>query len=108
MHHGIIAQNTTAQFVGVRMEFPLLSTKLFSPRLQPRLVARQRLAERMNSALTAPLTLISAPAGFGKTTMLAQWTPALNQAVPVAWVSLDEVDNDPVRFWHYVVAAVSQ
>lgn len=88
------------------MDTPLLGTKLFVPSLRPGLVARPRLVERLNSALTTPLTLVSAPAGFGKTTVLTQWANSLTPIAPLAWIQLDESDNDPVRFWEYFIAAV--
>ena len=83
---------------------PLLSTKLYIPPIGPTLVSRPRLIERLNEGLGRRLTLISAPAGFGKTTLLSEW--ARQSAVPVAWVSLDRGDSDPARFWAYFIAAV--
>ena len=88
------------------MESPLLSTKLFVPKPRDDLVVRPRLVERLNSALTAPLTLVSAPAGFGKTTVLAQWASSLTTKTPLAWIQLDDSDNDPVSFWDYFIAAL--
>lgn len=85
---------------------PLLATKLFVPRPRPGLVARPRLIERFNEALSSPLVLLSAPAGFGKTTILAQWIACLRPPRPVAWISLDEGDNEPARFWDYVLAGL--
>ena len=58
----------------------------------------------MNAGLNRKLTLVSAPAGFGKTTLLSEWVAGIER--PVAWVSLDEGDNDPARFWAYFVAAL--
>ncbi len=89
------------------METALLSTKLFVPSPRPGLVNRPRLIERLDAALNNPFTLVSAPAGFGKTTVLAQWIAGIKARLPVAWVSLDEGDNDPVRFWDYFIAAAS-
>ncbi len=88
------------------MAIPLVKTKLSVPPLRPALVARPRLIERLNDGLCAgrTLTLLSAPAGFGKTTLLGEWVAACDR--PVAWVSLDEGDDDPLRFWSYVVAAL--
>lgn len=83
---------------------PLLTTKLYIPPAGPTLVSRPRLVEQLNAGLRCRLTLLSAPAGFGKTTLLSEW--ARQSAVPVAWVSLDRGDNDPARFWAYFVAAV--
>jgi LuxR family transcriptional regulator, maltose regulon positive regulatory protein len=86
---------------------PLLATKLFIPSLRPQLVQRPRLLDRVQTGLLSKLTLISAPAGYGKTTLLSAWraTPT-GSAMPLAWVSLDAQDNDPTRFWTYVIAAL--
>jgi LuxR family maltose regulon positive regulatory protein len=89
---------------------PLLKTKLYIPPLRSELVSRPRLIERLDAALgqnggvARKLTLISAPAGFGRTTLLSEC--AARCGWPVAWVSLDEGDNDPTRFWAYFVAAL--
>src|SRR5262249_43676606 len=83
---------------------PLLTTKLYLPPARSHLVPRPRLIERLNEGLTRRLTLISAPAGFGKTTLLSAWIPQCPRCV--AWVSLDEGDNDPSRFWSYFISAV--
>lgn len=114
---------------------PLLLTKLYAPRLRTHRVSRPRLLARLNQGLTqGKLTLISAPTGFGKTTLLSEWlhsksgvgsreygvwsreyevrnrdyTPysLLHTPFKVAWLSLDKDDNDPVRFWTYVIAAL--
>ena len=113
----------------------LLATKLYIPPVRPKLVSRPRLIERLSAGLHRKLTLISAPAGFGKTTLLSEWVsdfrlpiadsrlatdddsienrkPVLSPAEAsqienrVAWLSLDEDDNDPARFLAYVVAAL--
>ena len=86
------------------MSIPLLQTKLYIPPPRPGLVSRPRLLERLDAGLHSKLTLISAPAGFGKTTLLSEWIA--NSERPVAWVSLDEGDNDPARFLAYFVAAL--
>jgi LuxR family maltose regulon positive regulatory protein len=83
---------------------PLLTTKLYVPPTRPELVSRPRLIERLNAGFHRKLTLISAPAGFGKTTLLSAWLA--EGEFPVAWVSLDASDNDPVRFFNYVIAAL--
>jgi LuxR family maltose regulon positive regulatory protein len=106
---------------------PLLTTKLYVPPPRPNLVARPRLIEALQAGLRGKLTLLSAPAGFGKTTLLAAWLHQLPivdcrlqigssdnlqstignmQSPRVAWVSLDTGDNDPPRFWSYVCAAL--
>ena len=83
---------------------PLLATKLYMPRLRPNMVSRPRLIERLSAGLHRKLTLISAPAGFGKSTLVSEWTLGLGR--PVAWLSLDEGENDPTRFLTYLVAAL--
>ena len=84
----------------------VLHTKLYLPTRRPHLVTRPRLVARLNEGLTRPLTLLSAPPGFGKTTLLSEW---LAQAKPrAAWLVLDADDNDPARFWSYFVAALQQ
>jgi LuxR family transcriptional regulator, maltose regulon positive regulatory protein len=88
------------------VETPLLATKLFVPGIRPGTVARPRLMRRLDSALTNSLTLVSAPAGFGKTTVLSQWIAEDGSPKPVAWVQLDEGDNDPVRFWDYFIGGI--
>ena len=111
---------------------PLLSTKLYIPRSRPKLVTRPRLIQQLNEGLhashTAGVTLISAPAGFGKTTLLSSWiydlrfasddlrlgsakevqieNPKSSIVNRVAWLSLDEEDNDPARFLAYLISAL--
>jgi ATP/maltotriose-dependent transcriptional regulator MalT len=85
----------------------LLATKLFVPPARATLVPRPRLFERLQAGLRDKLTLVAAPAGFGKTTLLSAWrATAEGSAAPLAWVSLDPADNDPLRFWSYVIAAL--
>lgn len=88
------------------METPLLITKLNVPPARPSLVSRQRLIERLQAGLSCNLILVSAPAGFGKTTILSEWTRCSQPQIAAAWLSIDEGDNDPVRFWDYFVAAL--
>ena len=89
------------------MARPLIATKLFVPKLRRGLVARPRLHEHLRRGAGARLTLVSAPAGFGKTTLLADWLgEAPNDDRSVAWLSLDPADNDPSSFWTYVVSAL--
>ena len=86
---------------------PLLETKLHVPRWRRSLVARPRLSERLSRGAESALTLVSAPAGFGKTTLLAEWLAAAPaDGRSVAWLSLDQRDNDPALFWTYLVAAL--
>src|SRR6266571_2711688 len=86
------------------MPTPILATKLYIPRLRPNVVSRPRLLERLNEGLHRKLTLISAPAGFGKTTLVSEWVEGIER--PAAWLSLDEGENDPARFLTYLVAAL--
>ena len=83
---------------------PLLATKLHVPRLRAQLVQRSRLTERLQYGVEGTLTLISAPAGYGKSVLLAQWLA--ESAMPVAWLSLGSEDNEPTRFLSYVISAL--
>ena len=88
---------------------PLVSTKLSPTRARPRLVERPRLAERLDPEAGRRLTLVSAPAGFGKTTLLGGWAAdRADKGRPVAWLSLDEGDSDPARFLSYLVSALGR
>jgi LuxR family maltose regulon positive regulatory protein len=124
-------------FYNGSMSTPILATKLYIPPPRPNVVLRPRLIERLNQGLQHKLTLISAPAGFGKTTLLSEWLASLetrdlrreagkadpvldndlnrtavqasslkSQTPKVAWLSLDEGDNEPARFLAYLVAAL--
>ena len=86
------------------MTMPILTTKLFIPPSRAKIVRRSRLVERLNEGLDRKLTVISAPAGFGKTTLVSEWVAGCERSV--AWLSLDEGDNDPTRFLTYLVAAL--
>src|SRR5436190_212981 len=88
------------------MATPILTTKLYIPPPPSKVVLRRRLIERLNEGLhrTPGVTLISAPAGFGKTTLVSAWVAGCDR--PVAWLSLDEGDSDPARFLTYLVAAL--
>lgn len=90
------------------MTTPLLQTKLYIPPVRPELVPRPRLIERLSAGIRSgrKLTLVSAPAGFGKTTCISEWVNALGW--PVAWLSLDPADDDPGRFFAYLLAAPQQ
>lgn len=83
----------------------LISTKLYIPSAKAKIVDRQRLTNRLMEGATCPgtLMLISGPAGFGKTTLLIEFIQKYGR--PVAWVSLDDADNDPIRFWTYLIKA---
>src|SRR5687768_11596408 len=83
---------------------PLLTTKLSIPPPRRALVVRARLLARLDAGLERALTLLSAPAGFGKTTLLSQWLQRVER--PVAWISLDARDDDPTLFMRYLVAAL--
>ena len=92
------------------MPAALLETKFYVPRPRRGLVPRPRLSERLDHGIASKLTLVSAPAGFGKTTLLTEWLAA-SPAAPgnerlAAWLSLDRADNDPASFWAYVIAAL--
>ena len=92
------------------MPAALLETKLYVPRSRRGLVPRPRLSERLDRGTASKLMLVSAPAGFGKTTLLTEWLAA-GPAAPAderlaAWLSLDRGDNDPASFWTYVIAAL--
>ncbi len=86
------------------MATPLLRTKFYIPPLQSGIVHRPRLIQKINEGLARKITLISAPVGFGKSTLLSEWIPTSRR--PVAWLSLEEADNDPIRFWAYFQAAL--
>src|SRR4030043_1357270 len=86
------------------MSTAILATKMYIPPPRAKIVLRPRLIEQLNEGLGCKLTLISASAGFGKTTLVSEWTASCGR--PVAWLLLDEGDNDPTRFLTYLVAAL--
>ena len=86
------------------MPIPILATKLFIPTPQSNGVVRPRLLAHLNEALHCKLTLISAPAGFGKSTLVSQWVSGCGR--PIAWLSLDKGDSNPIQFLAYLVAAI--
>jgi len=94
------------------MPAPILVTKLFIPATRPEIVSRQRLIERLNDGLSRKLTLISAPAGFGKTMLVTEWLNTIgdddSSLIFIAWLSVDEGDSDPARFLEYLVAALDR
>jgi LuxR family transcriptional regulator, maltose regulon positive regulatory protein len=85
---------------------PIQKTKFFIPLVRAGLISRQRLIEQLNMGQDCKLTLISAPAGFGKTTLLSEWTASLK--IPVTWISIDEGDNDPIRFLMGLIIALQK
>ncbi|MFC5139801.1 LuxR C-terminal-related transcriptional regulator [Actinomycetospora rhizophila] len=85
---------------------PLLESKYRRPVRRPGTVARPRLTGALAGALRVGLTVVSAPAGFGKSTLLVEWLVTVPTETTVAWVSLDQRDDDPARFWTYAIAAV--
>ena len=94
----------------------LLSTKLYIPPIRPEIVPRPRLIEKLNEGLNRKLTLISAPAGFGKSTLVTEWISNLRLKAQkesqteykIAWLSLDNGDNDPTRLLTYIIFALNQ
>jgi len=91
------------------LESQLLVTKFYVPTAPGRLIARPRLTSLLNKSLEYPLTLVSAAAGFGKTTLLSMWSQSLPANTPrIAWVSLDEEDNEPRLFWTYILTALNK
>ena len=90
--------------VDVSAGIPLLAPKLYVPRARPDFVPRPRLLDQLDQGLTGRFVLVSGPAGYGKTTLVSQWLAS--RQYPVAWISLDAGDNDPVRFLRYVVGAL--
>lgn len=89
------------------MARPLISTKLFIPKVRRNVVTRPRLLDRLSRGAETRLTLVSAPAGFGKTTLIAEWLGGMEEDHRrIAWVSLDAADSDPASFWTYVVSAL--
>ena len=90
------------------MSHPLVTTKLRPPRTRSNLVTRPRLREALDRGEERKLTLVSAPAGFGKTTLLAEWLEEHSEEDAVAWVYLEGPDNDPARFVAYLVGGIQE
>jgi len=86
------------------METPVLATKLFIPTPRPKTVTRQRLIDLVSEGVHRKLTLVSAPAGYGKTTLISEWASGCDY--PTAWYSLDDGDSDPARFLRYLIRAI--
>ena len=84
----------------------VIATKLFRPSLRQQTVERKRLHDLLRQGRTLPLTLVVAPAGWGKSTIVADWLA--HDDVTAGWVSLDGGDNDPKRFWRYLLLAAGQ
>src|SRR5271165_6086413 len=84
----------------------LITTKLRPTTLRDGMIARERLLERLRGGSDRRLTLVACPAGFGKTTLLAAWREIEASRKPVAWLTLDEGDDDPVVLWSYVIEAL--
>jgi LuxR family maltose regulon positive regulatory protein len=90
------------------MQSSLLATKLYFPPTRPNLVPRPRLVSRLQAGLQGALTLVSAPAGSGKTVLLTEWHAGVGARMPAAWLALEEADNDPVRFFEYLCTALDK
>ena len=100
-------RKTTFLNGGERMDMLWLKSKTTVPQIMPDAVARERLYESLNNhGGPIKITIVRAPAGYGKTTLLSGWLSQLNDLV--AWMSIDAADNDPIRFWKYVVHTVSE
>jgi LuxR family transcriptional regulator, maltose regulon positive regulatory protein len=91
---------------GVRGDVVVLSSKLHPPAGRPGSVARRDLLARLNESVSAKLVVVAAPAGWGKTSLLRDWCSA-GEAIRTVWVSVDQDDNDPVRFWAHVISAIA-
>src|SRR4029450_2589018 len=89
-------------------EVPLLASKLTPPRTPRWLVAAGRLVGWRDAGVQGRLTLLTGPAGSGKTVLLSSWATTAALPGPVAWLSLEAADNDPARFWFYLLAALRQ
>ena len=96
---------SSAEVAGTDLVAPLLKTKLEAPGC-PRLVVRENLIEALSDGVSLPLTLVYGPAGSGKTMLVAQWRASAREQRAVAWLSLDADDDDPARFWVYVIEAL--
>ncbi len=88
------------------MSTPILKTKLHVPVIHQNIISRPRLIKRLDSGVKSKFTLVSAPAGFGKSTLVSSWAQQHNLHPRIAWLSLDDDDNDLTRFLTYFVAAL--
>ena len=87
----------------------LLTTKLYIPPTRSNTISRLHLLNRLDTLVRRELTLVSSPAGFGKTTLLSTWcATAASKGWSIAWISLDTDDNDPIRFWSYLIVALKK
>jgi hypothetical protein len=109
----LVGEATAPQFFGaryarggVRRDVAVLSSKLRPPAGRPGSVARRDLLARLNDSVSAKLVVVAAPAGWGKTSLLRDWCSAL-EAIRTVWLSVDQDDNDPVRFWAHVISAIA-
>lgn len=89
-----------------RQPRPLLVSKITAPLLRPGTVTRNRLLERLDEDGARRLSVVVAPAGWGKTTLLAAWAERAAESASVAWLTLDETDDEPNRFWTHVITAL--
>ncbi|MDQ1324350.1 MAG: hypothetical protein QG587_1686, partial [Chloroflexota bacterium] len=106
MRRGVPDRRAVPHHAGIVTE--ILGTKLHAPLPRPSAVDRTRLLDRLGRGAMSKLTLVSAPPGFGKTTLVAQWIAAQGAERSTAWVSLEPADNEPTTFWAYVAAAVAR
>lgn len=90
----------------INFDAGLVKTKYNIPRANQYLVSRPRLHQKLNTSLNRKLTLVTAPAGYGKTTAVVEWLEKFN--LPATWLSIDPEDNNPMLFWHYVCAALDK
>src|SRR5262249_3238771 len=100
------AWQTEARLQAPEPRHPLLESKLHVPRPRAQLVPRPHLVERVQQGMSCPLTLLSAPVGFGKTTLLVEWLARSGMAC--AWLTLEAKDNEPVRYFSYLLAALQR
>jgi LuxR family maltose regulon positive regulatory protein len=102
----VLARQTIMN-MSMLLQSQLLATKFYIPVAPGRLISRPRLSALLGEGLTHPFTLVSAPAGFGKTTFLSSWARSLQACdARLCWVSLDEEDNEPRLFWFYILTAL--